>query len=54
MVGIEPTTQKKLSVDDTIFKDISGVLVGLATCKRLADRLPILSVIILSPPETAG
>ena len=33
---------------------ISGVLVRLTTCKRLTNSLPKLSLITLSPPETAG
>ena len=35
-------------------KVISGVLVRLTTCKRLTNSLPKLSLITLSPPETAG
>ena len=33
---------------------ISGVLVRLTTCKKLTNSLPNLSLITLSPPETAG
>ena len=33
---------------------VAGVLVRLTTCKRLTDSLPKLSLITLSPPETAG
>ena len=40
-----PTAVKELS---------SGVLVRLTTCKRVTDSLPQLSLITLSPPETAG
>ena len=37
-----------------VVKVISGVLVRLTTCKRLTNSLPKLSLITLSPPETAG
>ena len=33
---------------------IRGVLVRLTTCKRLTNSLPKLSLVTLSPPETAG
>ena len=35
-------------------KVLSGVLVRLTTCNWLTDSLPKLSLITLSPPETAG
>ena len=51
---------RKLYVDQRVLtgvlvvKVISGVLVRLTTCKRLTKSLPRLSLITLSPPETAG
>ena len=36
------------------YSGINGVLVRLATCKRLTNSLPKLSLITLFPPETAG
>ena len=52
MVGIEPTTQKTHGLSTTAL--LVEVLVRLTTCKRLTNSLPKLSLITLSPPETAG
>ena len=38
----------------SVVKEISAVLVRLTTCNWLTNSLPKLSLITLSPPETAG
>ena len=54
-VGFKPVTQKTHGLSTTLsVEGISGVLVRLTTRKRLTNSLPKLSLITLSPPETAG
>ena len=52
-VRFELTTNDPWSVDDAICER-HYLVVRLATCKRLTNRLPKLSLITLSPPLNSG
>ena len=55
MWDLNTRPKKPMVLPTTPFvKVISGVLVRLTTCNVLTNSLPKLSLITLSPPETAG